>query len=173
MTFFVTPRSSSISRVEGWIVAARCSTGGSGSCSNTVTDMPLRLSASAHTIPTGPAPTMTTRAPAFDPAMPELCFLIISLRLHCRRKIVFDGEPAFLVHDDRLGHFVRRGAGRLDADLEELIGELRSFHGIHNRLGDRSDDFARGFLGCENAVVGGDEWRRQGLRDGWHVGKVT
>src|SRR5437868_1710925 len=70
MTFFVTPRSSSISRVDGWIVAARCSTGGSGSCSNTVTDMPLRLSASAHTIPTGPAPTMTTRALAFDAAMP-------------------------------------------------------------------------------------------------------
>src|SRR5215207_2454136 len=173
MTFCVTPSSSSISSVEGWIVAARCSIGGSGSCSNTVTDMPLRLSASAHTIPTGPAPTMTTRALAFDAAMPESNFLIISLRLHCRRKIVFDGEPAFLVHGHGLGHFVRRGAGRLNADLEKLIGELRSFHGIHNRLGDRSDDFPRGFPGRENAVVGGDERRRQGLRDGRHVRQVT
>src|SRR6187401_781765 len=173
MTFFVTPSSSSISRVEGWIVAARCSIGGSGSCSNTVTDIPLRLSASAHTIPTGPAPTMTTRALAFDAAMPELCFLMISLLLHCRRKIVFDGKPAFLVRGYGPGHFLRRGAGRLDADLEELIGELWSFHGIDNRLGDHSNDFPRGFLGREYAVVGGDEWRRQGLRDGRYVRQVT
>src|SRR5580765_885881 len=117
----VTPRSSSISSVDGCSEAARWSSTGDGSCSNTVTAMPLRFSASAHTIPTGPAPTMTTRALAFDAAMPELCFLIISLLLHCRRNIVFDGEPAFLVHDHGLGRFLRRGAGRLDADLEELI----------------------------------------------------
>src|SRR6478609_6468590 len=94
MTFFVTPRSSSISRVEGWIVAARCSTGGSGSCSNTVTDMPLRLSASAHTIPTGPAPTMTTRALAFDPAM--LCGA--GLRRSGRLDVLDRALPAALGH---------------------------------------------------------------------------
>src|SRR3954469_18450688 len=106
MTFFVTPSSSSISSVEGWIVAARCSIGGSGSCSNTVTDMPLRLSASAHTIPTGPAPTMTTRALAFDPAM-----LGEAARARCRSgwlDVLDRTLPAALGHieDDSFGRLV-------------------------------------------------------------------
>ena len=42
----------------GWMVAARWSSTGAGSCSSTVTDTPRLLSASAHTMPTGPAPTM-------------------------------------------------------------------------------------------------------------------
>src|SRR3954453_10347756 len=99
MTFFVTQRASSISRVDGWIVAARCSTGGSGSCSNTVTDMPLRLSASAHTIPTGPAPTMTTRAPALDPAMREVLALLLLLEI----KAAHDIAPLRAVRRDDLG----------------------------------------------------------------------
>jgi hypothetical protein len=51
------------------MVAARCSIGGSGSCSNTVTAMPLRLSASAQTMPTGPAPAMAIRALGLVSAM--------------------------------------------------------------------------------------------------------
>src|SRR5258706_10408930 len=87
MTFFGTPRSSTISSVDGWMVAARCSIGGSGSCSNTVMDMPLRLSASAHTIPTGPAPTMATRALALDPAMRGFLALLMLLEIKAAHDI--------------------------------------------------------------------------------------
>ena len=44
------------------VEAARWSRTGAGSCSHTVTATPRRLSASAHTMPTGPAPTMRMRA---------------------------------------------------------------------------------------------------------------
>src|SRR4051812_19608908 len=119
MTFFVTPSASSISNVEGWIVAARCSIGGSGSCSNTVTEMPLRLSASAHTIPTGPAPTIATRAFAFDSAMPGRIVLFLqSERRH-------DAVPHGGILDEDFRELVRGRQQRLQTDVAEPLHEFR------------------------------------------------
>src|SRR3979409_1358364 len=57
-----TPRSSSMSRVDGWKVEARDSRLKAGEPSNTVIGMPRRTRAAAATRPTGPAPATKTRS---------------------------------------------------------------------------------------------------------------
>src|SRR6185436_3021653 len=91
------PSSSSISSDVGWMVAARWSLTGAGSCSNTVTGTPRRLSASAQTMPTGPAPTTTTRAVAFttiDLRSRALRRGVLGLRR--RRDLLHGAAPAAL-----------------------------------------------------------------------------
>src|SRR6185369_2351032 len=89
MIFSVTPRSSSISSDDGCNDAARWSSTGAGSCSNTVTGTPRRLSASAQTMPTGPAPTMATRAFGFGPGIPSRGLLRLQVEIaHQRRPTI-------------------------------------------------------------------------------------
>src|SRR5882724_5716535 len=115
----VTPRSSSISSVDGCSEAARWSSTGAGSCSNTVTAMPRRFSASAHTIPTGPAPTMTTRALAFDPVI-RLLLSRLLLQLEARH----DAVPQRGVGDKNLHELFGRGQQRLQAHIRHALFEL-------------------------------------------------
>src|SRR4029079_5350929 len=98
---------------------ARCSLGASGSFSNTVTDMPLRLSASAHTIPTGPAPTMTTRAFDFDPAMPGR--IVLFLQSERRHNAVPHGS----VLNEDFRELVRGRQQRLQTHVAEPLHEFR------------------------------------------------
>src|SRR5262245_55333677 len=58
----LSPSSTSISTVGGWMVAARWSSGGFASASMSVTGMPFLTKASAVTAPPGPAPTTITRS---------------------------------------------------------------------------------------------------------------
>src|ERR1700693_3311881 len=95
MIFSVTPSASSSSSVGGWIVAARWSFTGAGSCSHTVTAIPRGLSASAHTMPTGPAPATRTRAFRLPPAIRRL--------LHAQPEVAHDGAPPCRVGGAHVG----------------------------------------------------------------------
>src|SRR5712671_5200909 len=114
MILRVTPNWSSTPSVGGWIEAARWSFTGAGSCSNTVTGTPRRLSASAHTMPTGPAPTITTR---------ELAFCSVMLQCHS-----FD-RPAAIHPGSGPGNALAKNAPLLGLDTE-LAHEIAPQHGI-------------------------------------------
>src|SRR6202023_2342420 len=113
MIFWVTPSSSRKARLGGWMVAARWSRTGAGSCSHTVTGTPRRLSASAHTMPTGPAPTTRTRGLS---AMTRL--------LHLEPEVAHHIAPARRLGGNDGGEFLGCLEHRLDADLEQPFAEL-------------------------------------------------
>src|SRR5262249_53254774 len=74
----LSPSSTSISTVGGWMVGPRCSSGGSASASWSVPGLPFLTKPSAATPPTGPAPPTTTRPspctiPPADPILHTGC----------------------------------------------------------------------------------------------------
>src|SRR6195256_5047328 len=186
MILRVTPSWSSRPSVGGWIEAARWSFTGAGSCSNTVTGTPRWLSASAHTMPTGPAPTITTR---------ELDFCSVMLRCHSFDRSalgrIFCGRPlsipdrvpgnvlatnspllgldAQLAHEiapqlgirrDDPGEFRWRIHQRLGAQARQAFEKFRAALRRHELARQRVDDIARRAGGANKAVVGDDRRAR-------------
>src|SRR4051812_3087930 len=130
MIFSVTPKSSSISSVVGCKEAARWSSTGAGSCSNTVTGTPILLSDSAQTMPTGPAPTMTTRAFDFDIAMPDMLPRLVLLQLKGRHDVV----PDLGVRGEELLELARGRQQRLQSDIREPLRELLRLAALDQRI---------------------------------------
>src|ERR1700754_4708562 len=121
------------------MVAARWSRTGAGSCSNTVTGTPRRLSASAHTMPTGPAPTTTTRAFAFGAGMSNgrgLTRLLVE-----RDHRAFD---LLVLTLERCSKLLRSHAlCRLSALQREALNHLRGIHALRYEAIDRRGDCVR------------------------------
>ena len=68
------------------------------------------------------------------------CRGTLSRLLRGRRQISLERQPVLLVGGDGRHHLLRRAAGRLEADLEQLVGELFRFYGCRDLFGNRIDD---------------------------------
>src|SRR6185437_11294972 len=129
-------------------------------CSNTVTGTPRRLSASAHTMPTGPAPTMTTRffSVLFDISFDRPVPLSSEhdLRDHpllrLQSKITNRVAPQRGVVGDDLGKLLRRADDRLGAEPVDTFDEVGALLRRDDHARQRLDDVVRHLRGSHEPV---------------------
>jgi hypothetical protein len=73
--------------------------------------------------------------------------------LRGRHQISVDGKPVLSLGGDGRHHLLRCAAGRLEADLDQLVGELLRFYGCRDLFGNRIDDLLRGnFFGTKKPL---------------------
>jgi hypothetical protein len=104
-----------------------------------MTGTPRRLSASAQTIPTGPAPTMTTRLSLSPAVMPICAFVYCGLSLSSRTT----SSPSLGVFGDDSRKLGGSNGDRIDAEAQQSVLEVRAHFRGHDLAGHEVDDIVR------------------------------